>query len=65
MPHNQGLLSQLGAPEAPLSGTPDPEVEEADVGQSDEELSLLMAEFDDVQLPTADRIEALRLALGL
>ena len=56
------LAAQLGGPaELPLGE----DLESDEFGPDEEELSLLLADFDDTALPVAERIDALRAALGL
>lgn len=68
MAQPDALLAQLGGPPA---GAPEAEPDlmddefEADSEVPEEELELLMADFDDTSLPVSERVAALRAALGV
>ena len=65
MPQPDALLAQLGGP-PPDAPELEPEMgEEEDSEIPEEDLELLMAEFDDPSLPVSERLSALRAALGL
>ena len=66
MAQPDALLAQLGAPgpEAPPEEETLP-LEESGDAMGEEEVSMLMDDFDDTTLPASERVAALRAALGL